>query len=279
VTVSNAGPSTAADAKITDALPAGTTFVSEAHPTGWSCTTPAAGANGTITCGPARLARGTSATFTFVVFASPGAAGTTVHNAAQGSSTAIDPHPEDNTSATDTEVKCDNNISSAPGPLTLSGGGSWCLVGGQFPGAVTVSSGTVVIIVRSTIKGSLSATSGGLFALCGSSVGSVSVSSATGFVLIGDPGDDQCAGNTLGALTLSYNRAGVEVSTNRIGGGVRLIGNTGAGPFPEDARPSVESNTIGGPLTCTSNSPTATNNGHPNSVSGGRSGECGAPGF
>ncbi len=44
----NAGPSNAATVALADTLPAGTTFVSLASPGGWSCTTPAVGAGGTV---------------------------------------------------------------------------------------------------------------------------------------------------------------------------------------------------------------------------------------
>jgi uncharacterized repeat protein (TIGR01451 family) len=50
ITVTNAGPNDAVDVELTDTLPAGTTFVSLASPAGWSCSTPAVGAAGTVTC-------------------------------------------------------------------------------------------------------------------------------------------------------------------------------------------------------------------------------------
>jgi uncharacterized repeat protein (TIGR01451 family) len=50
LTVNNAGPSNAASATLSDPLPAGTTFVSLTAPGGWSCTTPAVGAGGTVSC-------------------------------------------------------------------------------------------------------------------------------------------------------------------------------------------------------------------------------------
>src|SRR5436190_1587394 len=50
VTVNNSGPSDAQSVLLTDALPAGTTFVSLSLPAGWTRTdTTAVGANGTIT--------------------------------------------------------------------------------------------------------------------------------------------------------------------------------------------------------------------------------------
>ena len=49
VAVTNGGPTHASNVSLTDALPIGTTFVSATMP-GWTCTTPAVGANGTVTC-------------------------------------------------------------------------------------------------------------------------------------------------------------------------------------------------------------------------------------
>ena len=48
ITVTNAGPNPALDAELTDTLPAGTTFASLVSPAGWSCTTPAVNATGTV---------------------------------------------------------------------------------------------------------------------------------------------------------------------------------------------------------------------------------------
>jgi hypothetical protein len=204
--------------------------------------------------------------------------GVTLHNTAKASSSAVDPHPEDNQSGqVDTEVKCDNTISSITGNAKF-GAGSWCVVDGNLPGTVKIDPGAVVIMIRSTIGGTITAQSPGLFAICGSNArGSISISGATGYVLLGDPRDDQCPGNSFGgAIDLSSNRAGVEISGNQVSSNVSLSGNTGAGPFPEDVRPSVEADTITGNLKCSSDTPTATNNARPNKVSGNKSGECAA---
>ncbi len=66
ITVNNAGPSNAATVSLSDTLPAGTTFVSLSSPGGWSCTTPAVGATGTVSCSIASFSAGSSA-FTLVV--------------------------------------------------------------------------------------------------------------------------------------------------------------------------------------------------------------------
>jgi hypothetical protein len=112
--------------------------------------------------------------------------------------------------------------------------------------------------------------------LCGSTVGgAVGISGASGFVLVGDPGDDLCAPDSIGGiLSLTSNTAGVEVSSSRIGGNVVLNNNSGRGRFAEDSRPEVEANTIGGRLSCAGNTPAPTNDGQPNTKGGSSSGQC-----
>src|ERR1044072_5268650 len=62
----SAGPNPAADAAVSDPLPAGSTFVSLAQPAGWTCSTPAVGATGGVSCTKTSFAAG-SAVFTLVV--------------------------------------------------------------------------------------------------------------------------------------------------------------------------------------------------------------------
>ncbi len=92
ITASNAGPSNAAGVSLSDILPAGTTFVSLASPGGWSCTTPAVGAGGTISCSIASLPVG-SAVFTLTAAVDPATMpGTVLSNTATASSTTTDPN-------------------------------------------------------------------------------------------------------------------------------------------------------------------------------------------
>ena len=88
ITVTNAGPSNAAAASLSDTLPAGTTFVSLPAVAGWSCTTGA-----TISCSNPSFAPG-SAIFTLTVAVDPGvASGTVLSNTATTSSSTSDPNP------------------------------------------------------------------------------------------------------------------------------------------------------------------------------------------
>ena len=104
ITVSNEGPDSAAGAMLSDPLPASTTFQSLAAPAGWSCSTPAVGANGTISCSDASFGVG-SAVFTLTVGVDPGVASCTVlTNTVTVSSSTPDPHPGTETASAGTTV-------------------------------------------------------------------------------------------------------------------------------------------------------------------------------
>ncbi|GAA1972700.1 hypothetical protein GCM10009738_57550 [Kitasatospora viridis] len=174
-------------------------------------------------------------------------------------------------------VACARTITGTTGGL-FTGGESTCIVGATVNGSVRDAGDGALFISGSTIHGAVLSTDGTLFGLCGSTVTStVNVHGATGFVVVGDPGDDGCAGNRIdGSLMLSGNQAGLEAVGNHVGGEVQVQGTTGAGPFPEDTRAELEGNTIGGSLSCTDNTPPPGDDGHPNTVSGQRLGQCSA---
>ena len=104
ITATNSGPDPADTAALADTLPAGTTFVSLSSPGGWSCTTPAVGAGGTVNCTNAAMAVGTAA-FTLTLQVSPAvASGTVISNTATFTSTAGDSTPGDNSATAQTTV-------------------------------------------------------------------------------------------------------------------------------------------------------------------------------
>lgn len=104
ITATNAGPTNAASAVLTDPLPAGTTFNSLVAAAGWTCTTPAIGANGTVSCTNSSFAPGT-ASFTIVVgVPSSAATGTTYTNVATISSASTDPNSANNSGTATTSV-------------------------------------------------------------------------------------------------------------------------------------------------------------------------------
>jgi len=132
ITSTNAGPDAAGSATVSDTLPANTTFVSLASPAGWTCTTPAVGATGTVNCSNASMAVG-SAVFSLTVAVSPTAGGGTVlSNTATISSSSADGNPADNSVTENTAVTSPATLSA-----TKSASGSFA------PG--TVITYTIVI--------------------------------------------------------------------------------------------------------------------------------------
>jgi uncharacterized repeat protein (TIGR01451 family) len=104
VTVTNNGPSTASTVTMTDTVPANATFASISQTSGptFTCTTPAAGATGTITCSIGTLTAGQSATFTLVFNGTNQVAQIT--NTATVTSTTLDPNPANNTATASTFI-------------------------------------------------------------------------------------------------------------------------------------------------------------------------------
>ncbi|HYO75947.1 MAG TPA: IPTL-CTERM sorting domain-containing protein [Thermoanaerobaculia bacterium] len=128
IQVANAGPDAATNVVVTDVLPAQLQFQSITTPAGFSCTTPAAGANGTITCTAATLASGATATFTLNVrVASNATAGTVTNNVTVTSNTA-DPDGDDTTDAappvTLVPATADLSITKTTASTTATTGGT-----------------------------------------------------------------------------------------------------------------------------------------------------------
>lgn len=99
IVITNNGPSDAPGVTMTDVLPASLRFASLTSPAGWSCTTPAAGANGTITCSIPSMTASDVATFTLnVVVDQSTSAGTAINNTASVASSASDTNGSNNSS-------------------------------------------------------------------------------------------------------------------------------------------------------------------------------------
>ena len=125
--LANAGPGAAANARFSDLLPPGTTFVSLSSPGGWSCLTPPVGAGGTVSCSIANLNAGSNATFTLVVGIGASVAnGTVLTNTATATSDAFDPTPANN-SASDADTvgtSADLAITKTDGAASVNAGAS-----------------------------------------------------------------------------------------------------------------------------------------------------------
>ena len=94
ITLRNAGPSDAQNVSMTDVLPANTVFSSLIAPAGYSCTTPAAGQPGAVTCTRATLPPSATADgFTLTVRLANPPAGATISNTVTATSATTDPTP------------------------------------------------------------------------------------------------------------------------------------------------------------------------------------------
>jgi hypothetical protein len=168
---------------------------------------------------------------------------------------------------------CQVITGSRPGAVILNGG-SWCVTNASIGGTVTVTPGTKVAISGSTIGGGINANAPADFSICASKVGgALAIADATGPVVIGT---SACAGSVSigGTTTLTRNHGGIRAQDSVFSGAVTVTNNT-----TSTGSNVVSHNTINASLTCTGNSPAASNGGVGNTVSGRRAGECAAPGF
>jgi uncharacterized repeat protein (TIGR01451 family) len=110
----NNGPAAAANVSVVIPVPAGANFRSLTPPAGWSCSTPAVGSSGNITCTIASLAAGASATFTpQVQVNTTTASGTTLNVTATISTTSTDSIAANNSASTSNLVTARTNADVA----------------------------------------------------------------------------------------------------------------------------------------------------------------------
>jgi uncharacterized repeat protein (TIGR01451 family) len=102
IAAKNNGPDTALAVTVTDATPAGTTFVSVTPNTG-SCTAPPVGGTGTVTCTVGTMGSGASFSITLVVNVNA-SSGSTVTDTASVTSTTSDPKTTNNSATFTTNV-------------------------------------------------------------------------------------------------------------------------------------------------------------------------------
>jgi uncharacterized repeat protein (TIGR01451 family) len=121
--VSNSGPAQADSVTLSDAVPAGTTFVSASQTSGpaFTLTTPAAGGTGTFKATRATLALGATAKFTMVVrVAADRANGSTIDNTATVDGMTLDSDAADDTASTSTTVSNPATQANLPAPTAPS---------------------------------------------------------------------------------------------------------------------------------------------------------------
>ena len=115
IQVSNGGPDAATDAELDDTLPGNMTFVMLTSPAGWTCTTPPAGAGGTVTCTNTNFAAGATGNFTLVGHIPPKTPTGTVYTNRASVSASSDDNEENNNSDVSTIV-----VSAAPTLTTMA---------------------------------------------------------------------------------------------------------------------------------------------------------------
>ncbi len=151
ITVHNSGPAAATAVSLSDVVPTNTTFVSLTAPAGWTCSTPAVGGTGTVSCTNPSLASGASAAFTLVVnvnAATPN--GTIITNTAAASSSTTDPNTGNNSATATTTVGvaaalC--TITGTNGSDTLTGtAGDDVICGGNGKDTIDGGGGNDIII-------------------------------------------------------------------------------------------------------------------------------------
>ena len=150
-TVTNNGPNTATTVVLYQQTPTNTTYKSITAPTGWTCTNPGNGKAGAVTCTDgSNFAANATASFTFVVTVLSGtnapAAGTTIYNWANVTSSTADTTPANNAVTVGSVVVVKNDadlgvsVSASPStvfvtsPLTYT-----ILVQNSGPNATTAS--------------------------------------------------------------------------------------------------------------------------------------------
>ena len=129
VALSNFGPNYAVNVSLTDATPANTTFVSVAQTSGpaFSCSAPAVGGTGTVSCTISMFGAGDTATFRLVVRVNASTpTGTTLSNTATATSGTFDPCPGNNSATATTAViaRADLSVTKNDAPDPVNAGGN-----------------------------------------------------------------------------------------------------------------------------------------------------------
>ncbi|HEX3426009.1 MAG TPA: MBG domain-containing protein [Acidimicrobiales bacterium] len=143
-------------------------------------------------------------------------------------------------------IACAQTITGSHTGAVIAAKGLTCIVDAQLSGAVTVEAGASLDVENSTLGGAIVTNGAKSIRVCGDTIGShgsINVSGSTGFVVVGDPGEDRCAANTVdGALNLLNNTGGLVAVGNTVTGAVNASANRGAGPFPDQTAPEVTGN-------------------------------------
>lgn len=123
-TVTNNGPAAASGVSFTEATPTNTTFQSALAPAGWTCTTPAVGGTGTVTCTDPTLAAGASADIIVVVNVPSSVVAATITANSSVTAATSDPNLANNstTVVTPVAVACDLAVTNSGSPNPVAAG-------------------------------------------------------------------------------------------------------------------------------------------------------------
>src|SRR5450755_1726298 len=120
-TVTNNGPAAATTANFTEATPLNTTFQSVLAPAGWTCTTPAIGATGNVTCTNPTFASGASANIVVVVNVAPTVVASTI-TATSTLSATNSVNTSTTTVVTNVNIACDLTVTNSGSPSPVIAG-------------------------------------------------------------------------------------------------------------------------------------------------------------
>ena len=120
-TVTNNGPAAATTANFTEATPPNTTFQSVLAPPGWTCTTPAIGATGNVTCTNPTFASGASANIVVVVNVAPTVVAPTI-TATSTLSATNSVNTSTTTVVTNVNIACDLTVTNSGSPSPVIAG-------------------------------------------------------------------------------------------------------------------------------------------------------------
>jgi len=125
-TITNNGPAASSGVSFTEATPTNTTFESVSAPVGWTCTTPAVGATGTVNCTDgSALASGATADIIVDVNVPSTVAAGTITASSSVTATTSDPNTANNSTSVTTSVtdNCDLSVtnSGTPSPVAAAG--------------------------------------------------------------------------------------------------------------------------------------------------------------
>ncbi len=280
VKASNRGARAARNVRVSNAMPAGTSFVNASR----GCSLNAA--RTTVTCNLGTIPGRGSVVIT-IVLRPAGSNGPTVTtgagglggSTATGGTTTVTSSNAGGATVTTAALApaCTRTITgTVNGAIIVEPGETVCIVDATVRGSVIVHAGGALSVSNSRILGSI-ISNGALFvSICGSpsspytpafetTAGSINIRNTTGPVVVGAASG--CSPNQIGgALSLTSNSGGTTVVGNTVGGGTIARGNLN-GLF-------ISGNNINGSLSCFANVPPPTNGGVTNNVVGAKIGQC-----